>query len=137
MRLPPKMSLGLRHLAWGLIVVICLAGSRSSEAIILARTGDPLENRTAPTNDPAGSGWNYEGSWIGYLGTPIAPHFFLAAAHIGGSVGDSITYGGSSYNTIARFSDPFSDLLVWQISGTFPNYSPMYTKNDEAGQRVV
>ena len=127
----------MKRLVWSFALFAALAASSTSDAIILARTGDPNENTTAPTNDPAGSGWNYEGQWDGFLGTPIAPNFFLAASHIGGSVGDSFTYASTTYTTVASFKDPFSDLIIWQINGTFPNYAPMYTKGDEIGQRIV
>ena len=131
-----KNTFGLRRFALGVIVVAALAGSRSSEAIILARTGDPSANTTVPTNDPAGSGWNYEGQWGSFLGTPVAPHFFLAAAHVG-QADSKLVYGGVNYPVIAGFQDPFSDLIIWQTSGTFPTYAPMYAKNDETGQRIV
>lgn len=137
------MSKGVHFLGRGIrgfgltLIALGVFGFSFAEAIILSRTGDPNANTTAPTNDPAGSGWNYEGQWGSFLGTPVAPQFFLAAAHIGGSVGDSITYAGTAYVTTARFSDPFSDLLIWQIGGTFPTYAPMYSKNDEVGQRIV
>ncbi len=137
MDLSRSNAVALRQAVLSLITGAFLAGSQSTQAIILARTGDPNANTTAPTNDPAASGWNYEGQWGGYLGTPIAPHFFAAAAHIGGSSGDPIVYGGVTYTTVAMFQDPFSDLRLWQISGTFPNFAPMYTKGDEVGQRIV
>lgn len=127
----------MRQSIWILAICATLAGIRTSDAIILARTGDPAANTTAPTNDAAGSGWNYEGQWEGFLGTPIAPNFFLAASHIGGNVGDSFRYADTTYGTVASFKDPLSDLIIWQIYGTFPNYAPMYTKSDEVGQRVV
>ena len=132
---PPHRT--MRRSVWILALCATLAGSRASDAIILARTGDPTANTTAPTDDPAGSGWNYEGQWDGFLGTPIAPNFFLAASHIGGKAGDSFTYANTTYGTVASFKDPLSDLIIWQIYGIFPNYAPMYAKSDEVGQRIV
>ncbi len=134
----PKSALGLRRFAFALIVVATLAGSRSAEAIILARTGDPTANTTAPTDDPAGSGWNYEGQWGSFLGTPIAPHFFLSAAHIG-QAGSNFVFQNVTYTLVAAgdSQDPFSDLHLWQVNETFPTYAPMYAKNDETGQRIV
>ena len=105
-------------------------------AIILFRTDDPNANTTAPTNDPAGSGWNYEGQWGGYLGTPIAPHFFLSARHIGQAGGDFV-FDGVHYTLVASFPDPFSDLDLWQVVETFPTIAPLYTKQDEKGLRLV
>jgi len=45
-----------------------------SRAVILYRTADPAANTTAPAGDLAGSGWQFEGIFGGFLGTPIAPH---------------------------------------------------------------
>jgi hypothetical protein len=118
------------------LIGVVVFGLSSAHAIILFRTGDPTANTTAPTNDAAGSGWNYEGVWGGYLGTPIAPHFFLSAAHIG-QAGSNFVYQGVTYTIAGGFHDPFSDLYMWQVNETFPTFAPLYTSNDERGQRVV
>ena len=55
----------------------------ASRAVILFRTADPAANTTAPTGGLSGSGWQFEGLWGSFLGTPIAPHFFLSAKHVG------------------------------------------------------
>jgi hypothetical protein len=107
-----------------------------AEGIILYRTDDPTANTTAPTNDATGSGWNYVGVWGDFLGTPIASHFFLSAAHIG-QAGSNFVYQGVAYTLVTNFQDPFSDLNVWQVNETFPSYAPLYTRNDEKGQRLV
>lgn len=106
-------------------------------AVILYGSGDPTYNTTAPSGAFANSGWQYEGQWIGFLGTPIAPHYFLAAQHIGGSVGNTFTFNGSNYTTTAYWDDPGSDLRVWMVNGTFPTYAPLYSTNDEYGKTLV
>ncbi len=133
LRLVRKLQIGNILLAIGL----CLFPLRS-HGVILARTGDSMENRTPPDNDVAGSGWNYQGDWGSYSGTPIAPQYFLSASHIG-QAGGVFVYRGVTYTIAASFQDPFSDLLMWKINETFPegSYAPLYTKNDEAGQRIV
>jgi hypothetical protein len=108
----------------------------SARAVILLRTGDPEANTTAPTTDPAASGWNFEGQFGSFLGTPIAPHFFLSAAHIG-QAGTNFVFAGVTYTLVANFNDPYSDLNMWQVSETFPTFAPLYTKNDEKGLRIV
>ncbi len=118
------------------LVAVVVSGLSSAQAIILFRTADPTANTTVPTNDAAGSGWNYEGVWGGFLGTPIAPHFFLSASHIG-QAGSNFVYQGTTYTLAGEVGDPFSDLHLWQVNETFPSFAPVYTKNDEKGQRVV
>ena len=115
----------------------CLFTPRT-EAIIFEATSNVTYNTTAPTGALTNSGWQYEGGWQGsYLGTPIAPRFFLAAIHIGGSVGDALNYNGFVYHTIAVTDCPNSDLRVWQVAETFSSYAPLYTKSNEVGQLCV
>jgi len=107
----------------------------SAEAVILYRTGDPNENRTAPSGDLANSGWQYEGQWGGFLGTPIAPFFFISAQHIGHQ-GD-LVYNGTTYHVVAEFNDPESDLKILQVAQPFSTFAPLYSRSDEAGKRIA
>jgi hypothetical protein len=100
-------------------------------------TGDPGYNTNAPTGSLTNSGWQYEGYWNGYLATPIAPRYFVAAKHVSGSIGDTFTLNGFSYTTITNFSSPNSDLLIWKVNATFPIYASLYTNSDEVGQHCV
>jgi hypothetical protein len=109
---------------------------QSARAIILYRTGDPTQNTSAPINDVAGSGWNYEGYFGGFLGTAIAPHYFITAQHID-SQGDIFTLGGVDYHIGANFPDPQSDLIIYQVAGTLLAFAPLYSRTDEVGKRVV
>jgi len=120
-----------------LVALYLVLAAPASRAVILFGSGDPAYNTTPPTGALAQSGWQYEGQWDGFLGTAIAPHYFLAAQHIGGSVGDTFTFNGSNYVTTAYWNDPGSDLRLWQVSGTFTNYAPMYSVNDEQGKSLV
>jgi hypothetical protein len=123
---------------WVWLIVLCLVlAAPASHAVILYGSGDPAYNTTPPTGVLANSGWQYEGQWDGFLGTPIAPHYFLAAQHIGGSVGDTFSFNGSTYTTTAYWDDPGSDLRLWQVSGTFTTYAPLYSSSDEQGRTLV
>ncbi len=85
----------------------------------------------------AGSGWQFEGFWGGFRGTPIAPHFFLSAKHIGNAGGSVFTFGALNYSVVRGFADPNSDLDLWQVTETFPTFAPLYTQADEAGKLTV
>jgi hypothetical protein len=50
--------------------------------------------------------WDYEGDWGGNLGTPIAPHFFLSAAHIGQAVATTFILQDVNYTVVRGFYDP-------------------------------
>ena len=108
----------------------------TSRAVILYRTGDPAANTTAPAGILTGSGWQYEGRWGAFLGTPIAPHFFLSAKHVG-QAGAVFTFGGVDYTLVKEFGDPSSDLDLWQVAETFPFFAPLYTKSDEIGKPTL
>ncbi len=107
-----------------------------AHAVILIDTSDPSANTTAPTGVLANSGWQFEGDWGGFLGTPIAPHFFISAAHIG-QAGANLVFQGSTYTSVRAFGLTNSDLLIWQVNETFPSFAPLYSKQDEIGKHLV
>jgi hypothetical protein len=113
-----------RLLVCWLAASLCLLAP--ARAVILYGTADPAANTTAPTGTLAGSGWQYEGQFGIYLGTPIASNYFVTAKHIGGSIGQTISFGGNNYTTTAVFPDPNSDLQIWRIGGTFSSQAPLY-----------
>ena len=114
-----------------LVVVPCV------RAVLFEATGDPTYNTNAPTGSLTNSGWQYEGQWGAYLGTPIAPTFFLAAQHIGGSPGQPFVFNGITYTTVTNFDDPSTDLRIWQVGETFPSYAPLYTPSNEVSKLCV
>jgi hypothetical protein len=108
---------------WSVVALCLLVPAR---AVILYGTADPAANTTAPTGTLTGSGWQYEGQFGAFLGTPIASNYFVTAKHIGGSVGQTFSFGGTDYTTTAVFPDPDCDLQIWQIAGTFSSQAPLY-----------
>lgn len=122
----------------GVVLVANIFVSRPSSAILFKSTGDPTYNTNAPSGTLANSGWQYEGDWEGsYLGTPVAPQFFLAAQHIGGTTGHVFILNGFTYHTTAFFDDTSSDLRLWQVAETFPNFAPLYTNINELGKHCL
>lgn len=108
-----------------------------SDGVLFVSTGDPSYNTNAPSGSLTNSGWQYQGRWIGYLGTPIATNLFIAAKHIGGNIGATFALNGFTYHTVAFFDGPNTDLRLWQVAETFPSYAPLYTKADEVGKRCI
>ena len=119
-----------------LCILLIWAAPLDARAVILYATGDPAVNTTAPTGELADSGWQYQGQFGGFLGTPIAPQFFITAKHIG-HAGTVFTFNGVNYTLGRQYADPQSDLAIWQVSGAFPFVAPLYTRGDEVGQRLV
>jgi len=122
-----------------LAVAICasLLGFVSrADAVILYRSA--IRNKTAPTGSEVNSGWQWEGKWAGaFVGTPIAPHYFLTASHLGGAVGGAITFQGKNFTTTAGYDDPITDLKIYKVNGTFSTYAPIYTLNSEVGKKAM
>src|SRR5215208_2053321 len=115
------------------IIAIVTAAAFScthARAVIFASTGDPTFNTTEPTGQYAGSGWQFEGQWNGFIGTPIAPDYFIAASHIGGQVGGTFIFQGLPYTTDNTFNIPSTDLQLWHVVSTFPSYAPLYRDSD-------
>ena len=115
-------------------VGLCFALS-AARAVILLGTDDPAANTTAPTGSLANSGWQFQGIFGGFLGTPIASNFFITAAHIGGA--STFSFNGVLYNVVEGYFDPYSDLRIWRVEGTFPSFAPLYPGPNEIGQRLV
>jgi len=127
----------VKNRCWLAQITFLLSLAYRTSAVIVFGTGDPTHNTTAPTGALTNSGWQYQGSWGAYLGTPIAPKYFVTATHVGGSVGDLFHFRGVDYATTAAFPDTNSDLIVWRICGTFPDYAPLYTLSNENGKLVT
>ena len=113
-----------------IILAAFLASAQMARAIILLDSGDPQHNTSTPGDN---SGWQYEGQFGSFLGTPIAPRYFITAQHIGGNVGDPFVFHGETYTTTAAFSDPTSDLRIWQVDHAFADYAPLYRSGTETG----
>lgn len=119
-----------------LIAAALLSVAATTNGIILYRTGDPAANTTQPTGNLTGSGWQYEGTFGSYLGTAIAPHFFITAEHIGFN-SDKFIYHGALYTIVNSFDDPETDLRIYEVAEPFPTYAPLYTGSDEVGKHLV
>ncbi len=85
----------------------------------------------------AGSGWQYQGFWGSFAGTPIAHHFFITARHVGGAVGDKFIFQGRAFTAAEAFDDPNSDLRIWRICETFPSFAPLHEETNELGKAVI
>jgi hypothetical protein len=123
-----------------LFIAACLAlglTAQPAQAILLKGSGDPACNTTAPTGTLAGSGWQYQGQWGGFLGTVIAPQYFIAARHVGGSIGQEYVLNGVTYHTTAYWDDATTDLRIWKVDGVFANYATLYSTSDETGKSLV
>ena len=131
-------------------LLACLFLAARAQAVLFYDTADPAHNTTAPTSSYANSGWQYEGQFGTFLGTMIAPQYFITAQHIGvqgstfvstavfngtGDVSytvDSTANGGQGYWDIAG-----TDLRIFKVTGTFAQWAQLYTGSGEIGATAV
>ena len=114
--------------------VLYLVGAVTAPAIIHLDTGDPAAYTTTPGDN---SGWQYEGNWGRFLGTPIAPLYFISAAHIGQAGGNTFVFHGETFTVVAGYGDPSTDLCIWKVDHAFPTYAPLYrSRGTEIGQEL-
>lgn len=121
----------------GLVIAATLLMARVAHALIFASTGSASFNTTPPGGVLTNSGWQWQGSWGGFLGTPIGPHHFITAAHVGGSTNQLFRLNGVDYQPCAMFDDPETDLRIWQVKETFPSYAPLYRSSNELGRTLM
>lgn len=115
-----------------LCVLLTLCGTSVSPAIILLESQDPGFHTATPGDN---SGWQYEGKFLTFLGVPIAPHFFITAKHIGGTVGATFDFHGDLYTTIAKHPSPTTDLCIWEVDHAkpFPVHAPLSSGASDVG----
>lgn len=118
-------------------VALIVTGALRVSAVLFQSTGDPGYNTNVPSGVLTNSGWQYEGSWGNYLGTPIAPRFFITASHVFVPPATDFVFNGVTYHPTVLFATLDSDLDIWQVAETFPRYAPLYTSSDESNKHVV
>jgi hypothetical protein len=116
----PRGRVRAARVFWVLVASMTWALCAKTEAITLLRTGDPSANTTEPTGELGGSGWQYTGTFGAFLGTPIAPHHFIEARHIG-VASNVLTYHGVNYTITHWFDDPHSDLRIYEVAENIPD----------------
>lgn len=121
--------------AWGLPLV----AAPWAQGVILY--GGATRNTSAAPGSIAEPGWQLQGQWGTFLGTPISPNHFVTAKHAG-QVG-AFTFGGRTYTIDKTYgadgvmASADHDLAVWKVKETFPAYAPLYTTRDETARHLV
>jgi hypothetical protein len=143
--MPRLRRIPLRPLIAAAAAASALAGTRAAHAVLFYTTGDPSYNTTAPTGSLADSGWQWQGDWGPFSGTPVGTHYFMTAQHVGGGVTGTFTLDGNNY-TVIPFADsdfkdvPGTDMRLWHVDGTFPTYASVWDESvdgTEVGQNLT
>jgi hypothetical protein len=91
-------------------------------------------NTAAPRGSLANSGWQWEGTFGGFLGTAISKKYIITAAHFDADTGTSFDIGGTKHRTTQMWDDPSSDLRIYKCVGTFTSWAPLVNKNIETNR---
>src|SRR3954467_1514101 len=119
------------------VAALVCAGFVASQARAIVLYDNQYRHKSAPSGTLANSGWQWEGNWGGFTGTPIGKNYFITASHVGGGVGQSLVLKGVSYPPVAMYDDPNSDLRIWKTSKSFSSWAPIYTGSGEIGKTAV
>lgn len=108
-----------------------------ASAIVLFGTADAERNTSAPVGEFANSGWELQGEWGLFSGTPIGRRHFITAAHVGGAIGQEFFFRGASYRAVASWTDAGSDLRIFEVARDFPEFARLYDGEDEVGKTMM
>ena len=131
MRLPARFGCCV------LALCLCwLACAPRAEAVILYSKAD--RNTREPHGSLVGSGWQWQGQFGAFLGTPIAKNYFITSGHVGGEPGQQFFFNGQSYTTTAFYDDPKTDLRIWKVDGKgFDTWAPVFKDASSDSRRSV
>ena len=122
-------------LRWALLPALLIPFA--SRSVLFYSTGDPTYNTTAPGGSLTNSGWQFQGQWGGFLGTAIAPKYFITAKHVGRASGGAFWFQGTNHLVSEEFRCPDADLSIWRVCGTLSLYAPLFTGTNEVGRPLV
>lgn len=115
-----------------LAFLVALSALPAHAIVVFGSTGRLL---MPPTDTALRACWDLEGQWGHHLGTPIAPHWFISAAHVGGEVGDTFWFDGKPYTAVALEGILGTDLALWRVDRPFPRWATL-SQGDELGRAL-
>lgn len=118
-------------------ILLVIFTAAESEGVVFFSTSDHNFNTTAPEGPLTNSGWQLQGYWSFFLGTPIASNYFITARHVSGTTNENFIFEGKAYSPTIAFHHPVADLTVWRVDGVFTNFAELYQGSDEVGKPLV
>lgn len=106
-------------------------------AVVLFSTGEPENNTVPPEGALTNSGWQLQGAWNLFLGTPVGSNYFITARHTGGTPGTPFLFAGRTFTTTAKFDHPVADLTLWRVAETFPSFAGLYVQTNELDRDFI
>ncbi len=126
------------HLAALLLCIFFLLGPTVFGIILYSSPG---RITTRPDDANGGPGWDLQGAWGSYLGTPVASQYFITANHVGGDSTMKFRINNTDYSIDSTFNGvgyvALNDLRIWKITGSFSNWAYLYNGYDEINKAVT
>jgi len=72
-----------------------------------------------------------------WTATVISKKFIITAKHIGAKPGNVFRINGENHRTVSSWSDPNSDLQIFQTVGSYYFAAPLFKDTTEVGRSVV
>lgn len=123
------------RLILGAVLVCVTLCATSARGVILYAKSD--RNTRPPHGSLVESGWQWQGHFGAFLGTPIARQYFITSGHIRGEPGQPFLFNGQTFTTTAFYDDPASDLRIWKVDGDFKTFAPVFKDKTEVGRSCI
>ena len=114
-----------------ILLVSLLLSLSTAKAIILFRTADPDGKHDCPNDDPAASGWHYEGNSAVFSARRSRRTFSFRRPHRSGRT--QFRFRRRDLHPGDEFQRSLERSELWQVNETFPMFAPLYSKSDERG----
>jgi hypothetical protein len=110
-----------------LAMLTTLAAS-TAQAVIIT---NPIlgRNTSAPTGALENSGWQWQGTYGGFLGTPIAQNWFITAQHVGSA--SQLTLNGTNHPVVETVNISGTDLKLHRVSTPFSSWAQIFNPSTD------
>ncbi|HEY0009708.1 MAG TPA: PEP-CTERM sorting domain-containing protein [Tepidisphaeraceae bacterium] len=107
-----------------LALSICTAFVASTAQAVIITNPNVGRNTSAPTGALANSGWQWQGDYGNFLGTPIAQNWFITAQHVGSA--NQLILNGTSHPVVQTVNIADTDLKLHRVSTPFSSWAQVY-----------
>lgn len=131
------------RLATATLFLSLLAALPARAVIVIGDLNNPATDPGRNTGPEPNGLDAYVGQFGSFLGTPIAPQYFVTANHIHDAGGGIFTFNNNTGTTTTyhvALAGVQEDLAVWKITDpglTFSYFAPLYLAGNEVGRSVV
>ena len=105
------------------LAMLTTLAAGTAQAVIITNPNSG-RNTSAPTGGLANSGWQWQGEYGSFLGTPIAQNWFITAQHVGSA--GQLTLNGTNHPVVQTVNISGTDLKLHRVSTPFSSWAQIY-----------